>query len=140
TLPIIKNVNGFKGKGANKLETLVENLGIEAGQAHNAINDVIMLEKILDKLNVPKSSVVNVCLKWSDAVKKQIFNEKLHTVMKSLDFIKECTSYNIRKKMIEADITSNMICDAYKYNGLEGLKSLLGKNENNVVLVTKSSK
>ena len=87
-----------------------------------------------------KNAIIKNCLKYSDAVKNQNFKETLPAMLKTLDFIKECVSINMRKKMIWIGITKDLICDTYNSKGFDGLKLLLGKDENDEFKVTKSTK
>ena len=52
TIPVIKEITGKKGKGDNKLENLANKLEISSEGAHNAIQDVLMLQEIIKRLNI----------------------------------------------------------------------------------------
>ena len=49
-LPIIKKSTGKKGRGANKLENLANEFGINSNNAHNAFHDVVMLKHSFKKI------------------------------------------------------------------------------------------
>ncbi|XP_066596284.1 uncharacterized protein [Prorops nasuta] len=140
TLPIIRKTTGNKGKGSNKLQNLAINMQIDNANAHDAIADVTMLEQVLIKLNISNDKLKENYLSWSAAENKITFAKNLPTALKDLSALKDCTSASIRKKMVSANITYQMIVDAYNKNNYEGLSELLGKDENNRVKVTKIPK
>ena len=60
--------------------------------------------------------------------------------MKLYDELKSSTSVQIRKRMIACDITINMVIDAYKQYGFNGLTRLFGPDENGYIRVTKNKR
>lgn len=140
TLPIIRKTTGNKGKGTNKLENLAINLQIDSTNAHDAIADVKMLEQVLIKLNISNDKLKEHYFTWSDAENKIIFAQNLPSALQNLNALKDCTSAGMRKKMVCANITYEMIVDAYNKDNYQGLVNLLGKDENNRVKVTKNKK
>lgn len=140
TLPIIRKCTGKKGKGQNKLQILAENFGINCDKAHDAIEDVIILEKVLIKLNISTIQLRESTISWIDATNKIMFAQNLPKALKSLNALNDCTSISIRKKLIGSNITYDMIVSAYKENSFDGLSKLLGRDENGVIQVTKDKR
>ncbi|KAK0083942.1 hypothetical protein PV326_006467 [Microctonus aethiopoides] len=140
SLPIIKNVTKLTGKGENKLEKLAETLKISTSNAHNAANDVAMLEQVIMKLGISNESFFNSTLTWDDAIKRQKFDEELPKALKKLDALKTCTSFATRKKIVAADISYDLILEVYKKNKLMGVMNLLGEDENGNVKVKEDQK
>jgi len=140
TLPIIKKYNLKKGKGQNKLEVLATDLGIDISDAHNAIADVKILEQILHKFRISDAIVNEYLLSWSAIEEKETFALNLCNAFEKLKPLDQCTSSTIRKKMIVANISYNMIVESFNQNKIIGIFNLLGKNENGVVRVTKNRK
>lgn len=138
SLSIIKKVTKLTGKGENKLEKLAETLKISTSNAHNAANDVAMLEQVIMKLDIPNESFFDNTLTWDDAIKKQKFDEELPKALKKLDALKTCTSLATREKIVAADISLDVILEVYKTNKLMGLMNLFGEDENGNVKVSKS--
>lgn len=136
TIPLIKKCTQLKGKGNNKLKSLADKFGIEASQVHDAVHDVRILEKIVQKLEIVDKHIVESTLTWGEAIKKKDLSAKI----KSLDILKNCTSIGIRRKMIISDITYDMIFQAYKEGGVKALSVLLGIDENGKIAVTKNAK
>lgn len=140
TLSLIKNKTGKKGKGDNKLQNLAKDFGIDSEGAHDALEDVIMLDKVVTKLGISDDDLRKRTLSWDDAVNSISFSNNSSTALKELNTLKDCTSYGIRKKIITAKISVDMIIDAYKENQYDGLLNLLGKDESGLVKVTKNKK
>ncbi|XP_039304358.1 uncharacterized protein LOC120357591 [Solenopsis invicta] len=138
TLPIIKKCTGLTGKGENKLEQLASNLQISTTDAHNAINDVIILEQIIIKLGIPNQNILESTLTWNQAIEKKAFHDNLPNALKKLSVLSTCTSLATRKKLIAANISYDLILDSFKQHKLIGLLNLFGEDENGIVRVTKS--
>lgn len=98
TLSIIVKSTGNKGKGKNKLEVLANDLKIKTEGVHNAIIDVILLEQVLDKLNIPNEKIIEFTIQWNEIEKKESFGNKLISALKELSPLNQCASYAMRKK------------------------------------------
>ncbi|XP_066581510.1 uncharacterized protein [Prorops nasuta] len=61
TLPLIKKCTNQRGKGKNTLAAVAATLNIDITQAHNALDDVIILDKVLKKFNITTDSIINNC-------------------------------------------------------------------------------
>lgn len=140
TLQIISKLTKRKGKGQNKLETLANDLNIDIAEAHNAICDVDILEKVLRKLNITDKMILQSSLSWDVALQKMSFSKNLPNAMKNLNALEKCMSYGMRKKMILANISYDMVLDAYRENKFSGISNILGEDENGRISVTKNRK
>ena len=127
TLPVIKMKTGKKGKGDNKLENLAKEFKIDCKKAYDALQDVIMLDAVLKNLNVSNDDLKKSFLSWEGAQNKIIFLENLPNAMKKLNGLTECTSQGMRKKMVAANITFEILLDSYIQNKLHGLRNTLVK-------------
>jgi len=67
TLPLIKEVNKKKGKGENSLETIATNLKLDVSQAHDALQDVILLENITQNLKINDEKIFGSIITWADS-------------------------------------------------------------------------
>ena len=134
----------IKTAGYNKLENISQRLKIQRFQAHNAINDIAVLNKIIVALkmtnNQIEKQIIESSLKWNAAKEKIVLSHNCNSSMKLYDELKSCTSVQMRKRMIVCDITVNMVIDAYKQYGFDGLTRLLGPDENGYIHVTKIKK
>lgn len=139
SLPIIKKITKLTGKGENKLEKLAENLEISTSNAHNATDDVAMLEQVIMKLGISDETFFENTLTWDDAIKRQQFDEELPKALKNLDGLKTCTSLATRKKIVAAGISYDLILQVHQKNKLMGVLNLFGEDENGNIKVSKSS-
>lgn len=137
TLPIIRKINGSK-TGGNKLTSLASNFGIPTEGAHDAIKDVAVLELVVSKFQLSYDVLIAESVMWQDAIKQITFNETLPTALKGLAELKDCSSRCTRRKIVLADITFEMIVEAYSDRKRKGLEALFGEDENRCVKVTKS--
>lgn len=137
TLPIIRKVTGKKGKGCNKLKNLAQEFEINCDKAHDALFDVIMLSHIIKKLEIKNVHLKNCILTWSAANEKINLSKTISSSLPNLNKLKDCLSLEMRKKMIAANITYDMVVNTYLNNQLNGLTELFGNDENGKVKVTK---
>ena len=56
---MIKKCNQNKGKGENKLETVANNMNIDTSQAHNDLDDVVILDKVLENFNITNDTLID---------------------------------------------------------------------------------
>ena len=140
TLPVIKKITGLTGKSENKLEQLAINNKIPSIDAHNAINDIIMLEQLIIKLDVKNHQMLESTLTWNEAVDKKIFNDELPSALQKLHGLDTCTSLATTKKLIVAKMSYNLILETFKNDKLIGLLNLFDEDENGDVRVTKCRK
>ncbi|KAJ8664223.1 hypothetical protein QAD02_005885 [Eretmocerus hayati] len=98
-----------------------------------------MLHEVINKLGISHEESKDRMLSWREIQDRKVIATKLPSAIKKLQSLDSCVSYNMRKKMAMADITSDLILDAYRAQGLKGLVGLLGKDENGKVRVTKDS-
>ena len=59
TLPLIKKCNHNKCKGENKLETVANNMNMDTSQAYNALDNVVILDKVLENFNITNDILIN---------------------------------------------------------------------------------
>ncbi|XP_058801603.1 uncharacterized protein LOC131670209 [Phymastichus coffea] len=136
TLPIVRGMSNIKGAGHNKLQNIAARLKIEGYAAHDALDDIAILNEILTKLKITNDEMKNHAIQWSAEKDKIALTDKCQSNMKLYDELKTCTSVQMRKKMIACDISVDMIIDNYKQEGYDGLSRLLGRDENGKVRVT----
>ena len=109
TLPLIRSISEVKTAGYNKLENIAQRLKIQGFQAHNAIDDVAVLNKIIVALkmwnNQIEKQIIESSLIWYAAEEKILLSDKCNSSMKLYDELKSCTSVQMRKRMIACDIT-----------------------------------
>ncbi|XP_023246840.1 uncharacterized protein LOC111643363 [Copidosoma floridanum] len=138
TLRITRRITGKNSKGSNKLETLAQLFDISCNKAHDALQDVVMLQQVVEKLKIKNSDLYqNVCT-WSDVERKIQYSKNLPNFLKNLTALDECLSLNMRKKLVAAQITYDMVIDAFEKEKFEGLLNLFGEDENGFVKVTKN--
>ncbi|XP_058810383.1 uncharacterized protein LOC131675422 [Phymastichus coffea] len=140
TLPLIKKCTQKKGKGQNTLVTVANNLQIETSQAHDALADVLILEKVVAKFNISYETMINCTVCMIDIVQQQNVNAQIRKALKNLNVLNSCTSSGIRKNIAAAQISYEMILKSYEDNKLQGLQNLLGNKENGNIKVTKNKK
>ncbi|XP_011883708.1 PREDICTED: uncharacterized protein LOC105570866, partial [Vollenhovia emeryi] len=133
TLPLIRKCNTKKGRGENKLETVANNMGIDTSQAHNALDDVVILDKVLENFNITNDSIVKNVITLVDIEKKELFAKELPGALQELSALNECTSLTMRKRIIAAGISYKNISETYEEEKLVGLKKLFGKDESDQV-------
>ncbi|KAK0071999.1 hypothetical protein PV325_012047, partial [Microctonus aethiopoides] len=138
TLPHIRVATRSKQCGDNKLQNLAKRLEIRGFQAHDALGDVSILERILVKLNISQQQLIKSSLNWNDAKEKVLFADKCNLLLKSYKILNKGTSVAIRKKMIISNISFNDIKDTYKESGQDGIARLLDVDENGRIRVTKT--
>lgn len=138
TLPMLRKYNPEKEKGKNKLENLARTLEISSDEAHNAIADVRMLKEVVSKCNISDQMLKDCCISWTSIIEQETAKKNLPCELKKLQALNKCTSLNIRKKMITAGFTYEMIVNAYKENKLISVSSLLGKNDDGHIRVTQN--
>ncbi|KAK0076364.1 hypothetical protein PV325_005506 [Microctonus aethiopoides] len=138
SLPMIKKKTGKTKKGENKLENIARELEINQDKAHDALYDVIMLDKVLKKLNITTNDLLGSFLSWDDACNKIKFSENLPNALKKLQLLKDCVPTGMRKKMAAANVSYETLENAYKTSKYTNIVQVLGKDENGVVKVTKA--
>ena len=136
TLPALTKCNKENGKGKNKLENLARSLQINCDKAHNAVADVRMLRNVLLKCNISDEKLKECCVSWSTIEEQEAFKDQLPGELNKLKVLNKCTSLLIRKKIVAAGISYDMIINAYKQNKFVEVSSLLGKNEEGFIRVT----
>lgn len=125
TLPITRKITQKSGKGENKLEFLAKSLSISAENAHDALADVIILEKVLIQLNVTDADIIKSCSSWE---KKKLL-ENIAVELEKFDLLKSCTSEATRKSLILCGISVEELKEAFAEKKRR-LIDLLCKNEN----------
>ncbi|KAK0169186.1 hypothetical protein PV327_011725, partial [Microctonus hyperodae] len=140
SLPVIKKNTGKTKKGENKLENIARELQINGDKAHDALYDVIMLDKVLKKLNITTNDLLGSFLSWDDASNKIKFSQNLPNALKELHLLTDCVSIGMRKRMAAANVSYETLEDAYKTSKYAGIVQVLGKDENGAVKVTKAKK
>lgn len=134
TLPIISKCNELKGKGVNKLEQLAATCNVDSQNAHNAVADVKILQSVLKHFKISEEKLRDSVITWDTIKEKEIEKEKKkaekENIAVKLTYLKKletCASLPMRKKLIKANISYEMMKLAYKENKFDGLCNLLTK-------------
>ncbi|KAJ8678072.1 hypothetical protein QAD02_013859 [Eretmocerus hayati] len=138
TLPITKKKSGKNSKGDNKLENSVKKYNICCDNAHDALYDCIVLEKVGEKLEISSVDFRKTFISWTKAEENLKFSAKLGPARKKLCMLNSCTSTGMRDEMIAARVTYEIILHAYQQNELDGIIRLFGEDANAIVRVTKN--
>ena len=102
TLPLIKSVTNRKAKGECTLTGLASWLKISTDCAHNAVHDVLMLIKILEKLEINSSQITDHMITWSDTIVSNLNAERSAQVLKTLASLGTCISAgNVLRKPLK---------------------------------------
>lgn len=138
TLPLTRLLTGKKGKGENTLTSLAANFAIDTSNAHNAVQDVEMLQQVVIKLGITNDDLQSSAKTLEDVLQVMNDAQELSKVSKDLNLNKliRCTSKAMRDKMARSKISYNMILDACKQKKFQTLRNLLGKDESGSVRVT----
>ncbi|KAJ8676959.1 hypothetical protein QAD02_012746 [Eretmocerus hayati] len=109
-------------------------------EAHDALNDVIMLEKLLRKLcgEGDTTPILNHTVSFEDTVnwkKKLAIAKQCKSSLAEIDI-----SEHMKKKISNAGINMEILQEAYKGGGYEGLQILLGENIGGKPRVTTTKK
>ncbi|KAJ8665908.1 hypothetical protein QAD02_007570 [Eretmocerus hayati] len=109
-------------------------------EAHDALNDVIMLEKLLRKLcgEGDTTPILNHSVSFEDTVnwkKKLAIAKQCKSSLAEIDI-----SEHMKKKISNAGINMGILQEAYKGGGYEGLQILLGENIGGKPRVTTTKK
>ena len=136
TLPLIKKCTKKKGKGQNKLETVAQSMNIDTSQAHNALDDVLILDKVLENFNITHENIIKHVVTIDEIDRREKFAKELPSALQQLNALNECRSLATRKKIVAARISFNMIVEAYEKDKFIGLQNLFGKDDSNNTKVT----
>ena len=123
TLKVIKLETLRTGKGECTLTGLAKWLKISNFDAHNACQDVIILEKMIKKAETTYESLSSAAKKY-DELKKKWNNDKfIQEILPSLQSMNNVTSLETRKKLITAGITNQRLKEAYSTSDSAGVKN-----------------
>ena len=78
-----------------------------------------MLKQVLDKLEISKDQLQKNTFTWTDAQNRINFLENSPNNLKNLNNLNKCVSYNIRKKMVAANITYDLIINSCNFIALK---------------------
>ena len=137
---MIKKCNQNKGKGENKLETVANNMNIDTSQAHNDLEDVVILDKVLENFNITNDTLIDHVVTLVEIEKKELFAKELPGALKELSALNECTSLAMRKRIVAAGISYTKILEAYEEEKLIGWQKLFGKDESGIARFTVNKK
>ena len=136
TLNVIRSHTERKGKGSCTITGLAGWLNISINNAHNAIKDVFILEKIIKKCGITYEKLSEASLTYTKSIEKWILDDQIKKTLPSLDPLKTVISLDIRRKMAKASISIDDLKNIYSESGTAGVTSLLSKPKNNKALVT----
>lgn len=125
TLPLIKSITRTNKKGANTLSGLAEYLELPYSGAHNAIHDVAILIQILRKLNISDEDVIAKCQSLGVIIALKRQKEYIASLLPDLEPIRDVVTLPIRKKIVCANITYEMMRKTYEEDKEHGLAKLL---------------
>lgn len=106
--------------------------------AHNAINDVRMLDKLLKTLNVDKNIIIGVAQSLSYVMNKKERLKKMKDMKSSL--LNLGLSKLMTGRIVNAGMDINSLKEACKTNGYDGLYILLAGSVNKKPRVTSNKK
>ena len=134
TLPVISKFNKQKGKGANTLGNLAAMCKLNVANAHNAVADVVMLQGILLHFKICDGRLKKSLLTWSQIAKKEestlkekADKENILEKLKTFKKFDNALTMRMKKKIINANVTTQMIEAAYEENKFDGLYQLFLK-------------
>ena len=144
SLEIIRNLFPERKKDKKKFSVVAlatdylsnENLD----SLHNAVDDVNILKKLVDKIGVTDEIVLKNTKTFNQiAVEQQ--NKVLEILNKvSLEHYKENLSVSMISKMAKSGINKCILEEAYKKSGEQGIRLLLGENIDGKPRVTTNKK
>lgn len=130
--------NRCKAKASFKQGDLVSELLEKEDNldAHNALGDVLMLQKLIIKLGVSSDSIIQKTQSIHYILNAKTRNSKLDSCKQSLSNLS--ISNFMKRKIANAAIDLSILKEAFKTGDLKGLTILLGENVNGKPRVTNS--
>lgn len=138
TLQIIKKETNRKGKGECSITGLANWLKISSANAHNAVQDVCILEKIINKSGISYETLTKYAVSYAEKSQKWIIDKRTNSLLPDLSPLNSIVSLDIRKKLARASINMQCLKDTYFQSSSEGIYQLLSKKENNKPVITAS--
>ncbi|XP_058796991.1 uncharacterized protein LOC131667539 [Phymastichus coffea] len=129
SLEIFKNL--LPGRKTYKLEALADNYGISTIGAHNALADVKMLSCILTKHPVIEMDLIKYMQTLANYVKIAI-------AQKDLSPLDSVISEEMKKRMVNTDMTMALLQKTFAINNYEGIAELFSEKVNGKVRVSKA--
>ncbi|XP_058803404.1 uncharacterized protein LOC131671175 [Phymastichus coffea] len=136
TLPVIKKCTERTGKGACTITSLANWLNISSLNAHDATKDVAILEKIIKKLAISYDHLVNCGHSYVQITDKWLDDARVRRLLPTLNPLLNVVGNEIRKKLIRANITIELLKTTYFSYGITGVFDLLSEKINNKPIVT----
>lgn len=125
TLPVIRTITGRKGKSSCTLSGLADALNIQKIGAHNAINDCAILHKILKKLEISNTTLLESATLFSEQINHWQLTNKTKENFQTLLPMQNLVSSSIRQKLALADITLDILKNKYETAGAGALEELI---------------
>lgn len=138
TLQVIKKETNRKGKGECSITGLANWLKISSANAHNAVQDVYILEKIISKSGISYETLTKYAVSYAEKSQKWIVDKRINSLLPDLSPLNGIVSLDIRKKLARASINMQYLKDTYFQSSSEGIYQLLSKKENDKPVVTAS--
>ena len=131
-----------KEKKSFSIKSLVEDLlpGEDISGLHNAVDDVIILRKIMDCCQITDPIIKNFAKSICTIIQEEANKPIISSNKASLQAYSGNISANLIKKMSEAGINKDMLDEAYANDGDNGIRLLLGESVNGKARVTNSKK
>lgn len=121
----------------NQSDLACDLLGPEAATgAHNALNDVKILQKIVNKVNITDAEL----RAHSKSIPSMIFDLEMPTRKESLECLQEYLSESMRAKIAKAGFSLHDLQNVFNEKGEEGIELLLSEDVGGRPRVTKSKK
>lgn len=117
TLSIIRKVTGRKGKDSCTLSGLADALNIQKIGAHNAVNECAILYKILKKLEISNSTLLESATLLSEQINHWKLRNKTKENFQTLLPMQNTVSSSIRQKLAVAEITLDILKSKYEAAG-----------------------
>ena len=115
-------------------------MNIDTSQAHNALGDIVILDKVLENFNITNDTLINHVVTLVGIEKKELFAKELPGALKELSAPNKCTSLAMRKRIVAAGISYTNILETYEEEKLIGLQKLFGEDESGTARVTVKKK
>ena len=136
TLKVIRTKTERKGKGECTVTGLASWLNISAANAHNAVQDVAILEKIIKRLQITYDVLLQAATCYSELCTKWISDKQVSLFLPCLTPLANTVGIEIRKKLARSSISIDHLKKIYDEAGSEEIYNLLSKKIDNKYVVT----
>ncbi|XP_011859310.1 PREDICTED: uncharacterized protein LOC105556809 [Vollenhovia emeryi] len=136
TLTVIRKVTERKKKGECSISGLANWLNIPTEGAHNAENDVRILQKILRSAKITHQNLIDSAKTWDEQTGIWIRDRDANRFLSNLAPLKGIVGDTIRKKLAYASITIDSLQQIFHDSGIPGIVQILTEKINGKPRVT----